>query len=101
MPQPCAPCRLLVWRRAWQEAPHAALTAVRDGPAANWRSGGGRRTQYSCTVCQASLVRSAVTRLEPGWRLGQLSGNAGPAADGSFVCSEATAVPVELLADDA
>ena len=88
-------------RRAWQEAPHAALTAVRDGPAANWRSGGGRRTQYSCTVCQASLVRSAVTRLEPGWRLGQLSGNAGPAADGSFVCSEATAVPVELLADDA
>ena len=86
MTQPCAPCRMLVWRRAWQEVPHAALSAVKDQPNANWRSGGARRAQYSCTVCGALLIRSSVTRLEPGWRLGHVPSGYGLRADRSFTC---------------
>ena len=72
MKQPCGPCRTLLWRRAWQEPPHATLRWVTHGPPARWPSGSGRRTQYQCATCEASLVRSSFTREEPGWRLGSL-----------------------------
>ena len=72
MVQPCGPCRMLVWKRAWQERPHAGLTAIRD-EMTTWRSSSGRRTQFRCRACGAMLVRSRLTRLEPGWRVGHLS----------------------------
>jgi hypothetical protein len=62
MVQPCGPCRMLVWKRAWQERPHAGLTAITEG-LTTWRSGGGRRTQFRCGACGAMLVRSRLTRL--------------------------------------
>jgi hypothetical protein len=71
MMQPCGPCRMLVWRRAWQERPHAGLTAIKEG-LTTWRSGSARRAQFRCRACGALLVRSRLTRLEPGWRVGQL-----------------------------
>ena len=70
MVQPCGPCRMLAWKRAWQERPHAGLTAIRD-EMTTWRSGSGQRTQFRCRACGALLVRSQLTRLEPGWRVGQ------------------------------
>ena len=70
MVQSCGPGRMLVWKRAWQERPHAGLTAIRD-EMITWRSGGGRRTQFRCRACRAMLVRSRLTRLEPGWQVGQ------------------------------
>jgi len=68
---------MLVWRRAKQERPHADLQAMKPYPNAHWRSGSGRRTHYHCAVCGAALVRSSLTRLEPGWRVGRLPGSAG------------------------
>ena len=69
MMQPCGPCRMLVWWRAKQERPHAGLMAIMEG-LTTWRSGSGRRTQFRCRACGAMLVRSRLTRLEPGWRVG-------------------------------
>src|SRR3954462_14711785 len=53
-----------------------AKTAIKDG-LTTWRSGSARRTQFRCGACRAMLVRSRLTRLEPGWRIGHLSSGYG------------------------
>jgi hypothetical protein len=71
MKKTCPECWSLLAAPTRQYAPHAKLKFVTNGRSGPWHLGGGRRTEYRCTGCQASLVRSAF-QVEPGWKLGSI-----------------------------